>query len=149
MSTQQVGRRGHIPLKYQVMGAILLFVIPVLILLSISNYLATQASLRADDALLQAQTEASISNTLKLVDTSYKMFEQPLEPQIEKAYAPFLAAYAASGGRPESIDLATVKQKAEAMTGLELQLYVIDADNVIHYTTDVNDVGLDFKLASP
>lgn len=148
MSTQHVKRRSYIPLKYQVMGAILLFVTPVLILLSISNYLATQTSLRASDALLQAQTEASISNSLKLVDTSYNMFEQPLEPKMEQAYAPFLAAYAASGGRPELINLASIKQEAEAMTGLELQLYIIDADSVIRYTTDVN-VGMDFKVVAP
>lgn len=149
MSTQPVERRSHIPLKFQVMGAILLFVIPVLILLSVSNYLATRASLRASDALLQAQTEASIITALKLVDTAYKMFEQPLEPQLEKAFAPFLAAYEASGGRPELIDLAAVQQEAQALTGLELNLYVIDADHVISYTTDLSEVGMDFKIVIP
>lgn len=149
MNTQQLGRRGYIPLKYQVMGAILLLVIPVLILLSVSNHLATQASLRASDALLQAQTEAGIGNALKQVDTAYKMFEQPLEPQIAKAFPLFLAAYAASGGRPELIDLAAVKQQAEALTGLEFDLYIINAESVISYTTDVHGVGLDFKATSP
>ncbi|NJN84550.1 MAG: hypothetical protein HC802_21210 [Caldilineaceae bacterium] len=92
MNTPLVGRKSYIPLKYQVMGAILLFVIPVLILLTVSNFLATRTSLRASDALLQAQTEASISNALKLVNTAYKMFEQPLEPQLEKAFAPFFGS---------------------------------------------------------
>ncbi len=149
MHTQQVGRRSYIPLKYQMMGAILLLVIPVLILLSISNHLATQTSLRASDALLQAQTEAGIQNALKQVDTAYKMFEQPLEPQIAQAFPLFLAAYAASGGRPELIDLAAVKQQAEALTGLEFDLYIINADSVIDYTTDVHAAGLDFRVSSP
>ncbi|MBX3009969.1 MAG: SpoIIE family protein phosphatase [Caldilineaceae bacterium] len=149
MNTQQMGRRGYIPLKYQVMGAILLLVIPVLILLSVSNYLATQASLRASDALLQAQTEAGIRNALKQVDIAYKIFEQPLEPQIAKAFPLFLAAYAASGGQPELVDLAAVKQQAEALTGLEFDLYIIDAESVIDYTTDADSAGLDFKVSSP
>jgi serine phosphatase RsbU (regulator of sigma subunit) len=149
MSTQPVEPRGYIPLKYQVMGAILLFVIPMLILLSVSNHLATRASLRASDALLQAQTEASITNALKQVDTAYKMFEQPLEPQLAKAFEPFLAAYEASGGRPELIDLEAVKAEAEALAGLELHLYIIDADHVIPYTTDVSEIGLDFKVVIP
>jgi serine phosphatase RsbU (regulator of sigma subunit) len=149
MNTTQTMRQGYIPLKYQIMGAILLFVIPVLILLSVSNYLSTRASLRASDALLQTQTEASITNALKLVDTAYKMFEQPLDPILREAFVPFFAAYEASGGRPELIDLAAVQAQAEAMTGLELDVYIINADSVISYTTDTGQVGLDFKKLIP
>ncbi|NJN84551.1 MAG: hypothetical protein HC802_21215 [Caldilineaceae bacterium] len=60
-----------------------------------------------------------------------------------------MAAYEASGGRPELMDLAAVKQEAEAISGQELDLYVIDADSVIIHTTNASEAGLDFKVAIP
>jgi len=136
-------------LKYKMMGYILLLIIPILIILLVSYYLDMRKNLMSSYKLLQLQTESNVINAIKLVDNGYKLFEQALEKQLEYAFVPFLAAYAAVEGQAEQIDLAALKQQLQRRFNLNLELYIISAAGVIEHTTYPPDLKLDFKKELP
>jgi len=146
---QQHKQHRYTPLKYQIMGYILMLVLPIVGLLGLTNYLDTRDALLESYNALQAQTENNIANALKLVDSGYKMFEYPLNERLEKAFIPFLDAYEEKGGDASQINLAALQQKLEKEMSLEMDLYIINAQGVVEYTTYQIDLGLDFQDKFP
>jgi two-component system, sensor histidine kinase ChiS len=139
----------HTQLKYQIMGYILMLVLPVLSLLALTNYLDTRDALIESYELLQEQTEDNIANALKLVDSAYKMFEHPLDLRLKQAFTPFVKAYEQAQGQVSEINLVGLKHELEADTGLEMDLYIINDHGVVEYTTYKTDLNLDFRQKFP
>jgi two-component system sensor histidine kinase ChiS len=142
----------YTPLRYHIMAYVLMLVVPLLVLLSVVNYMDTRKALIASNQILQAQTENNIANALRFVDTAYKTFERPLDERLQQAFQPFLAAYANAGGDLEQIDLNRLKEELEAFFKVNkgnLDLYIINEAGVIVSTTYETDLGLDFQAGFP
>jgi two-component system sensor histidine kinase ChiS len=60
---------------------------------------------------------------------------------MEQAFVVFINAYETAGRNPAKMDLATLKEQL----GGKMDLYIINADGIIEYTTYLSDLGLDFK----
>lgn len=135
----------YIPLKITIVVAILALVLPLLILLSVTNYLSTRQSLLSSYDLLQAQTEDNIVNGLHFADNGYKMFERSLETSLERAFLPFNAAYESSGRDPSNMDFEEVRLLTESYLSMDVDVYLINAAGVVEYTTFETDLGLDLS----
>lgn len=139
----------YVPLKYTLMGSFLLLIIPILIAMSVSDYLNAKADLESAYELLQKQTENNIINAIKLVDAGNKVLIRFLDKEMEEAFIPFLAAYKAVGNDPAQLDLEALKhsigQKMRFNLGEGMDLYIIDPEGKVQYTTYEKDLGLNFQ----
>ncbi len=140
-SVTDVSPLKYVPLKYTLMGTFLLLIIPILIAMSVSDYLNSKKDLESAYELLQKQTENNIVNAIKLVDAGYKVLERFLGKEMEKSFQIFIDAYEKNGRDPSKLDL----EKLKVELGGKMDLYVINAEGVVEYTTYTKDIGLDFK----
>ncbi|GEM_PF-5340815 len=138
-----------IPLRYRIMGLLLLLLVPILLWLSLSNYVDMKRALLANHAFSQAQTENNIANALKLVDSGYKVFEKPLNEQLERAFKPLLLAYQHNQKDLSKMDLAALKAQLEQEYKFPLDIYLLNAEGVVEYTTYPTDLGLNFQQTFP
>lgn len=130
-------------LKNQVMiSIILLIILPILISLFFIDFFTSLRDFSYNFKTLQEQTEQNIIKSVKLVDTSYRMLGKAIDDKLEHAFKPFLNAYELAGRDPEMMDLEKIKRSI----GIDnLELYIIDDECVIRYTTDPKDYLFDFK----
>lgn len=139
----------YVPLKYTLMGSFLLLIIPILIAMSVSDYLNAKNDLENAYNLLKKQTENNIINAIKLVDAGHKVLIRFLDKEMQEAFKPFLAAYEAAGNQPENLDLNALKAEIGKNMGFQLgdglDLYIIDPDGKVSYTTYEKDLGLNFQ----
>lgn len=137
----QTPQLRYIPLKYTLMGSFLLLIIPILLVMTISDYLNAKYNLEIAYTLQQKQIENNILNAIKLVDAGHKVIERTLGQNMQHAFKQFIAAYRQANNDPSQMNLITLKQKL----GGKLDLYIINADGIVEHTTDDKDLGLDFK----
>ena len=125
----------YVPLKYTLMGSFLLLIIPILIAMSVSDYLNAKNDLE----MLQQQTENNILNAIKLVEAGNKVLERFIDREMKDAFVTFVDAYEFSGRNPAKIDLEDIKRQM----GDKMDLYIINADGTVGYTTYKTDIGLE------
>ncbi len=139
----------YVPLKYTLMGSFLLLIIPILIAMSVSDYLNAKADLESAYELLQKQTENNIINAIKLVDAGHKVLIRFLDKEMEEAFVPFLDAYKKVDNDPSKLDLDALKHTiGKGMRfnlGEGMDLYIIDPEGKVQYTTYKKDLGLSFQ----
>ena len=131
----------YVPLKYTLMGSFLLLIIPILIALSVFDYLNAKSDLESAYNVLQNQTENNIVNAIKLVDAGHKVLTRFVDQQMKDAFVTFIDAYEVAKKEPSKMDLEDIKKQLED----KMDLYIINSDNVVEYTTYTKDLGLDFK----
>jgi len=131
----------YIPLKYTLMGSFLLLIIPILIAMSVSDYINAKHDLESAYYALQQQTENNILNAIKLVDAGHKVLERFLGEEMKAAFVTFAKAYEQAERNPERMDLDALKKQL----GGNMDLYLINGEGIVEYTTYKKDLGLDFK----
>ncbi|MFK5971152.1 MAG: response regulator [Candidatus Marithrix sp.] len=131
----------YMPLKYTLMGSFLLLIIPILIAMSVSNYLIAKSDLGDAYEILQQQTENNVVNAIKLVNAGYRVLESFLDKEMQNGFTTFVDAYQLAGRNPAKIDLEDIKGQLND----KMDLYIINADGIVEYTTYTKDFGLDFK----
>jgi two-component system sensor histidine kinase ChiS len=132
---------SYMPLKYTLMGSFLLLIIPILITMSVFDYLNAKNDLVYAYRMLQQQTESNIINAIKLVNSGYNMLDKLTNEDMKDAFVTFIDAYQMAGRDPSRMPLSDLKKQL----GGKMDLYVISADGIVKYTTYTNDLGLDFK----
>lgn len=135
----------YIPLRYTLTGSFLLLIIPILIAMSIFDYLNAKYDLENAYELLQRQTENNILNAIRLVDSGYSVLDQFLSQEMEAKFVPFIAAYQQVGGKPHLMDLEALKKQL----GGKMDLYIINRDGIVEYTTYAKDLHLNFQEQTP
>ncbi|MDD1713135.1 MAG: PAS domain S-box protein [Methanoregulaceae archaeon] len=113
--------------------------------ITIVDYHNAEVTFRNDALLLQNQTEHNIEDSVHLIDTGLKLFDNTLNQQMEREFVVFLEAYEQSGRDPAKMDLEALKQRM----GGKMDLYIINDSGVVQYTTYSPDLGLDFKKTVP
>ncbi|MDM8561389.1 response regulator [Candidatus Parabeggiatoa sp. HSG14] len=132
---------SYVPLKYTLMGSFLLLIIPILIAMSVSDYLNAKSDLESAYKTLQQQTESNILNAIKLVNAGHKVLESFLDKDMKNAFVTFIDAYQMARRNPSKMDLEDLKRQI----GGKMDLYIINAKGIVEYTTYTKDLGLDFN----
>ncbi len=135
----------YMPLRYTLMGAFLLLIIPILIAMSVFDYLNAKYDLENAYQLLQKQTENNILNAIRLVDSGYSVLDQFLSQDMKTKFKPFIKAYEQAGKDPAKVDLEALKLQL----GGKMDLYIINRDGIVEYTTYPEDLNLNFKEKTP
>ncbi|WP_353571883.1 response regulator [Candidatus Albibeggiatoa sp. nov. BB20] len=135
----------YVPLRYTLMGAFLLLIIPILIAMSVFDYLNAKYDLENAYQLLQKQTENNILNAIRLVDSGYSVLDQFLSHDMQAKFKPFIQAYEQAGRDPVKIDLDAIKMQF----GGKMDLYLINREGIVEYTTYPKDLNLNFKEKTP
>ena len=105
------------------------------------DYINEQATFERNSNIVQSQTEGDIKESLYLVDSGFKLYDNTLNRQMKENFKVFLEEYNRSGMDPENMYLEMVKQEM----GENIDLYIINESGVIQYSTYAPEIGLDFK----
>ncbi|MDM8546366.1 ATP-binding protein [Candidatus Venteria ishoeyi] len=130
----------YFPLKYTVMLAILLLILPILAAISVFNFYDTQEDLERTEHLLQQQTESHILNAVQMAETGYQVLEQNLDETFRQGLSIFNQAYENAGGNLSKLDLAALQMQLNQ----EFELSIINPQGSVEYTTNKKEWGLDF-----
>ncbi len=133
---------SYIPLKYTLMSSFLLLMIPILIAVSTFDYLNAKNDLENTHKMLKQQTENNIINAIKLANAGYSLLEKFIDDDLKDAFKIFIDAYLMSGSNPAKIDLFKLKKQ---LLNNKVDLYIINKQGIVEYTTYTKDLGLDFK----
>ena len=119
----------------------ILIVAPIAIGLAIDSKSIVSEEYNNNFGLLKNNTEQSIIETLVIVDKGLRVYDEGLDDQMKRSFELFLEAYTESGGQPEQIDLEGLRDEL----GEGYNLYIIDENNTIVYSTVALDLGLNFS----
>jgi len=90
---------------------------------------------------MQEQTEADLTQTIMIVDSSYELYDESLNLQMRKGFELFNNEYEMAGRDPSMMDLVGLKK---AMNDT-MDLYIINESIMVEYTTYEPDQNLDFS----
>ncbi|MDD1675126.1 MAG: methyl-accepting chemotaxis protein, partial [Methanomicrobiales archaeon] len=94
-----------------------------------------------DAEIFQHQTEESLNQTIHLVDSGYKIYDDSLNREMQNRFGLFFEEYNRAGKDVSRMDL----EKIKTDLGGIMDLYIINESLVIEYSTYAPDLGLDFK----
>ncbi len=120
---------------------IVLLIVGIVCGITVVDYRIAEKNLRDHQHLLEEQTEIDLNNSIHLIDSGLKLFDDTMNVEMEKGLGMLLQEYADVGGDPSQMDLERIKR--ETFQG-RMDIYVINASNVIEYTTYLPDLDLDF-----
>ncbi|MBP2144780.1 signal transduction histidine kinase [Methanofollis sp. W23] len=133
--------RKERPFNQYLMAFFILFIVTVIAILSSVSYIEARDELVEKNLLLQEETEKSILQWMTLVDAGLKKYDDSLNEKMRNGFKGFLEEYERSGRDPSQMNLWKLKEDL----GGEMDLYIVNADGVIEYSTYEKEVGLDFK----
>ncbi|MFP4362813.1 MAG: sensor histidine kinase [Spirochaetia bacterium] len=133
-------KKRIISFRISILISILILLVPFLITLSTLDFIHLRHTVMSDFEVLLDQTENNIRNALELADNAYMMLELALQDKLEQGMQGFLQDYEEAGRDPENMDLEALKERL----GGGMDLYIINAQGVIEYTSYEPDQGLDF-----
>ncbi len=113
---------------------------PLIIILGIINYKVSLDSMMKDYKSLQNQTELNILNTINMAGHAYTMLDKSLNDSMKKSAEVFRDEFVKAED-PSMLDLNAIKQKL----GGKMDLYILDDQGIVRYTTYEKDLNLDFK----
>jgi len=121
--------------------AILLAMAPLICLISLVDSVGVRQELETHTREFRNQTESGVTLSILLVDTGLKLFDNTLNHEMAEGCGPVLAEYERAGRDPAEMDLLRVREEL----GGRMDIYVVNANGVIEYTTYAPDLGLDFR----
>ncbi len=133
--------RERLSFSWYLLFAIILITLPIIGFISVMDSQKVENELIANHLLLQEQTEKSIGQSILLIDTGRKLFDTSLDRRMRQGFDPFLAEYERSDRNPAAMDLPAVRERI----GEDTDLFVINENGIIEYTTYEPDLLLDFK----
>jgi len=128
-------------LNYRILTTILPLALLTIIAFSMYNYFSFKQKILADFTATQKQAETEIVNSLMLMDAGYRMLENRLESEMQQYFPMLLSAYKEAGNNPAAMNLLSLKEAMQK----NLDIYIIDADAIIRWSTDSKGLGFDFK----
>lgn len=129
------------PFHYYLIVSFLVVVIVMITLVTIYDYQNSEKELTDTLEMLQQNTENSVVQSVTLVDNGLEIYDMSLDVRLKDSFEPFLAAYQEAGGDPTLMDLEALKVEL----GGTMDLYIINEEGVIEFSTCEQDVGLDFS----
>jgi len=109
--------------------------------ISLNSYFYTKNNFEHESSLLQVQTEQNIIEAMRLKEITWNVYDETFNDQMKEGLASVLLEYNRSGGEPDKMDLAKVKNNL----GEHYDIYVINESGVIVFTTYAQELGTDFR----
>jgi PAS domain S-box-containing protein len=123
---------------------VFIVVLIVLIVCGITlvDYSIAEHNLRDHQSMLEEQTEIDLNNSIQLIDTGLKLFDDTMNGEMAVGLELLLEEFNRTGGDISALDLVRIKRDVfhDAM-----DLYIINASNMIELTTYPPDQDLDFS----
>jgi signal transduction histidine kinase len=120
---------------------VILIIVFVIAILSSYSYFEARNEIVEKNHLLQENTEKSIVEWIVLADAGLEMYDNTLNARLQAGFEDFLRAYEEAGSDPARMNLDRLKEDL----GGTMDLYIIDEDGVIEYSTVENEIGVDFS----
>jgi len=133
--------KGFTPLKYNLTIRILLIIIPILLAVSVIDYMRFKSEMEAGFIHNQEQVQKTILHAIRMAESAYTIYSETLDDRMKEALEIFLSEYDQAGGNPDKIDLEALQEKI----GGGMDLYIIDENNEVEFSTYKTDIGLDFN----
>jgi PAS domain S-box-containing protein len=126
---------------------IILLVLLILSILSVTTlwYIDTKTQIESRFAIRQNNSEQILLQSVIWIDGGIRLYEYSFEPGMKEAMGRYLAAYNASGGDIQQIDLMSLKKSLNESFGGMWDLYIINDQGLIVNTTFEPDLHLDFQ----
>lgn len=140
------GKRGprQLPL-FSFSNYLLISMIFLILVLAVGityfDYRQAEETYQKSARAMQEQTEQDISQTIKIVDDSYAMYDNSLNFQMQKDFSLFLQEYEEAGRDPSRMDLLGLKK----VMNDTMDLYIINESVMVEFTTYEPDQNLDFS----
>ena len=131
---------GHSFSRYILIWMIVL-VLCVVGFLTVNDYLFTKSNFEHEEGLLRIQTEQNIEEAIRLKDALWNTYDASLNVRMNDGLELVLDEYECSARDPARMDLAGLKNQI----GDDYDIYVIDENGVIAYTTYAPELGMDFR----
>jgi PAS domain S-box-containing protein len=109
--------------------------------LTVNDYLHTKNNFDREEHLLQVQTEQNVEQAIRAKDAIWNTYDASLNAQLSQGLDLVLQEYNRTGGDPARMDLVAIKKRL----GTDTDIYIIDDNGVIIYTTYAPELGSDFK----
>ncbi|MEN6343268.1 MAG: PAS domain S-box protein, partial [Methanospirillum sp.] len=122
------------------------FIVALIVLsvlgITVLDYSIAERNLREDQRLLENQTEGELVNAIVLIEAGYTLFDDVMNRKMADGLDRFQEEYARAGGDVSAMNLTRIKREA---VGDSMDLYVINASNMVEFTTYPPDQDLDFS----
>jgi two-component system sensor histidine kinase BarA len=138
-------RKDTISITHSLM--ILIFAIMIILIGSLSfiSYSEAKEGILEENLERQNQTEMYVIHSLNLIDRGHELFDATIGSKLKNAFQPFLSEYERAGRDPGMMDLFGLQEELSYQTGGTIDLYIINSDGIVEYTTLEKDQGLDFS----
>ncbi|WP_319579194.1 PAS domain S-box protein [uncultured Methanospirillum sp.] len=131
------------------LGIFLLVIFLVVMIVFLTNwYFSTREETEQNFRSSEKTIDQILQQSILWIDRGMYLYDLTFEAPLQKAMKIYQDEYNATGGDPEKIDYQGVKKKIENQLGDEYHVYLIDKGNIT-YTTDANDLGLNFSTFAP
>lgn len=126
-------------------GALLVLVLIMVTTAVAINYVTSAEAQKKQHSDSIRQAEASIVNSVTLIDAGRKEYEATYYPTMFASLTSVISAYTEHDGNPEEIDLTSLISQS----GLDADINFINSSGIIEYSTRPESVGLDFSRVYP
>jgi len=109
------------------------------------SYIQAKEEIEYDYAIRTNNTEENVIGSVWLVNKGLTLLDENLDPVLKQSFGVFLDEYNQSGGDPSRMNLSEVRLAIEPAYSGDVNLYIINADGVIEYTTLPDVQGVDFR----
>src|SRR5665647_1307482 len=121
---------------------IVALIVLVVVGITLVDYSIAESNLRSHQRLLEEQTEIDLNNSIMLVDEGLKLFDDTMNGEMEQGLTEFANEYERAGRDVSAMNLTAIKREVFRD---EMDLYVINASNMVESTTYPPDQNLDFN----
>jgi PAS domain S-box len=136
---------GGYPFSTYLIGAIFLILIIAVAGIICISYMVTEHTMQENALALELQTENNLAVVFSTKEEGIRIYDESLNRRMVESFPCFMEEYERSGRDPSKMDLESVK----SALGGEIELYVIDENATIVYSTYAPEVGLDFREFAP
>jgi PAS domain S-box-containing protein len=120
---------------------IVALIVLVVVGITLVDYTIAERNLRGQEQLLEEQTEIDLNNSIMLVDEGLKLFDDTMNGEMEQGLEQFNEEYERAGRDASAMNLTAIKRD---LFHDSMDLYVINASNMVEFTTYPPDQDLDF-----
>jgi serine phosphatase RsbU (regulator of sigma subunit) len=147
MRSEDTTKRRPLSLIWYLIGFIAL-IIGIVVAASLSiSYIQAKEEIEYDYAVLQNNTDSNAAESVRLVNEGLGLLDEHYNPILEQSLLEFSTAYRKSGSDPSVLNLSRIRSEvAPAFPGDDVNLYIIDSDGVIVYSTLPDALGINFSL---
>lgn len=132
-------------LSYRVMQFFFIIVILGTGIVTSLLYIDEKNSIENEYQIEKRYAEEALINAVQLADKSFASYDNIYNGPLDRALNRFRDAYNTTDGKPEFLDLQELQLELSEFFTDPIDLYIIDSDATVRYSTYETDIGLNFS----